>query len=212
MQYIFLDESGDLGFKPSSNSSKYFVISILFTEDKKPLERVAKKVHKMLKKKVKKLSGGVLHCYKEKPATRKRLLHYVNKQNCKIMNIWLNKSKVYTKIQNEKHVLYNYLVNILLDRIMTREYLDIEKPIILVASKRETNRFLNVNFKDYLEKQLKRNHSARLSVEIKTPAQEKSLQVVDFITWSIFRKYEREDETYFNIFKGKVVEERGLFE
>ena len=166
----------------------------------------------MLRKKVKRLSGGILHCYKERPATRKRLLQYIARQDCKIMTIRLNKSKVYTKLQNEKHLLYNYVVNILLDRIMTRKYLDIKHPIILVASKRETSKFLNANFKEYLEAQIKMNHDAKLSVEIKTPSEEKSLQVVDFISWSCFRKYERRDLTYFELFKTKVVEERGLFE
>jgi len=211
-QYIFLDESGDLGFKSSKTSSKHFVISILFIKNKKPLEKIAKKVHSMLRKKVKRLSGGVLHCYKEKPVTRKRLLQYVSKQDCRIMTIWLNKSKVYTKLKNEKHVLYNYVVNILLDRIMTRKYLSSRKPIVLVASKRETSKFLNANFKEYLESQIKQNHGAEFSVEIKTPSEEKSLQVIDFIAWSMFRRYEKKDSEYFNIFKQKVVEERGLFE
>lgn len=211
-QYVFLDESGDLGFNPSKKSSKYFVVSILFVEDKKPLEKITKKVHGMLRKKVKRLSGGILHCYKEKPTTRRRLLKYVAKENCKIMSIRLNKSKVYTKLKNEKHVLYNYVVNILLDRIMTRNYLGIKRPIILIASKRETNKFLNENFKAYLLSQIKMNHKGQLSVEIKTPSEEKSLQVVDFIAWSIFRKYEKEDTSYFEIIKSKVIEESSLFE
>ncbi len=210
-QYIFLDESGDLGFSPSKRSSKYFVISILFIKDKRPLEKIAKKVHGMLRKKVKRLSGGVLHCYKEKPATRKRLLQYIAKQDCKIMTIWLDKSKVYTKLKNEKHLLYNYVVNILLDRIMTRKYLNLKNPIVLVASKRETSKFLNANFKEYLELQIKRNHKAQLSVEIKTPSEEKSLQVVDFVAWSMFRKYESGESSYSEIIQKKIVEERGLF-
>ncbi|MBI2032398.1 MAG: DUF3800 domain-containing protein [Candidatus Levybacteria bacterium] len=53
MKYLFLDESGDLGFNPKKKNSKYFVITILFTSDKKPLELIVKKIHKNLRKKVK---------------------------------------------------------------------------------------------------------------------------------------------------------------
>lgn len=210
-QFIFLDESGDLGFN-KEKSSKFFVISIVFIANKKPLEKIVSKIHKMLRKKVKRIGGGVLHCYKEKPVTRNRLLEKVAKSDCTIMTIYLNKEKVYTKLRSETTILYNYVVNILLDRIMTRKYLDKKKQITLVASKRETNKFLNQNFRNYLKTQIESNHSGKLMVEIKTPAEEKSLQATDFVCWSIFRKYERKDDSYYKIIKSKIIEERGLFE
>lgn len=210
-KYIFLDESGDLGFNPKKKNSKYFIVTILFTSDKRPLEKIAKKIHGNLRKSVKKVSGGVLHAVKEKPATRKRVLRSVANKECNIMLIWLDKSKVYSNLQNEKHILYNYVVNILLDRIMSRKYIDKGKPIILVAAKRETSKFLNLNFKKYLQSQLKDNHDLDLNIEIKYPGQEKALQIVDFISWSVFRKYETGDDTYYIIIKPKIKEERGLF-
>lgn len=212
MSYIFLDESGDLGFEKEKNSSKYFVIAILFTSDKKSIEKAVKKTHSALRKNVKKLSGGILHSYKEKPSTRKKLLKLIsNKENIKIMCIYLNKSKVHTKLQNEKQVLYNYVTNILLDRIMTKKLIDKKSPITLVAAKRETNRFLNENFRIYLKKQTLSNHELNINVEIKTTSEEKSLQAVDFISWAIYRKYEKSDDSYYKIIKNKIFEENSLF-
>lgn len=210
MKYLFLDESGDFGFNPKKKNSKYFVITILFTSDKKPLENIVKKIHKNLRKKVKKLSGGVLHAVKEKPVTRKRLLKFLAEKDISIMTIFLNKSKVYTHLQDEKHVLYNYVTNILLDRIMTK-HLDKDREITLIAAKRETNKFLNMGFKDYLKNQLKNKHKALITVEIKTPSEEKALQAVDFACWAIFRKYESGDSSYYNLIKSKIVEESPLF-
>jgi len=40
--HIFLDESGGLGF--SEKSQPYFVIAILITKDKKPIENCVKRV------------------------------------------------------------------------------------------------------------------------------------------------------------------------
>lgn len=210
MKYLFLDESGDLGFNPKKKNSKYFVITILFTSDKKPLELIVKKIHKNLRKKVKKLSGGILHSVKEKPITRKRLLKLLAEKDVSIMTIYLNKSKVYTHLQDEKHVLYNYVTNILLDRIMKR-HLGKDREVILIAARRETNKFLNAGFKNYLESQLKNKHRVVIKIEIKSPSEEKALQAVDFASWSIFRKYEHGDSSYYLLIKKIIVEENPLF-
>jgi hypothetical protein len=210
-QSIFLDESGDLGFNPYKKSSKYFIITLLFTSDKTTIEKIVKKVHKNLRRKVKKLSGGVLHCVKEKPSTRVKLLTLLAQSKCFIMAIYLPKSKVYTHLQNEKHILYNYVANILLDRIATKKFLSTNTNIVLIAAKRETNKFLNTNFRDYLQMQLNARHKLIMKIEIKTPSEEKALQVVDFASWAIFRKYERGDSYYYDLIKMIIVEERGLF-
>jgi len=97
-QYIFLDESGDLGFDPTKENSKFFIVTILFTKDKKSLEKVVKKVHSGLRKNIKRIGGGVLHSVKEKPSTRKRILKLALSKECEVMTIYLNKSKVYTNL------------------------------------------------------------------------------------------------------------------
>lgn len=211
MAYIFLDESGDLGFDRSKvRSSKYFVITFLLASDKKPIEKIVKNTHASLKK-IHKQKSGVLHCYHEKPATRIRLLSKISQRDIKVMTVYLNKSKVYTNFHHEQDVLYNYVTNILLDRICTKKLIPKNEKIELIASRKETNKFLNENFKNYLATQIKNNHKLDISIEIKTPHEEKSLQAVDFLSWSIFRKYEHGDESYYSIFKDKIYEENILF-
>ena len=209
MPYILLDESGDLGFSYKKGSSKFFIVTIIFTESKRSLEKIARRVHKTLRKKFMKV--GVLHAYKEAPITRQRLLKDLAKTDCGILLVILNKKKVFTKLQDEKSVLYNYVTNILLERLMNKKPIPIDKPITLIAAQRETNKFLNENFKSYLSKQINNNHKISLKVEIATPAEEKSLQVVDFASWAIFRKYEFGDDSYYNLVKVRIIEEAPLF-
>jgi hypothetical protein len=211
MGYIFLDESGDLGFNfKKRKTSKYFVITCLFVRKKRPIEKIVRKTHAGLKKKYKR-KFGVLHSVKEKPITRQRLLRRLNEKDCVIMTIYLNKRKVYTKLQDEKKVLYNYVTNILLDRIYSKRLIAGNNKIIIVASRRETNKYLNENFRTYLNAQVKNHHKVEIEVVIKTPHEEKSLQTVDFVSWAIFRKYEYGDESYYNIIRNKIVEENPLF-
>ena len=160
MAYIFLDESGDLGFNfKKKGTSRFFVVTFLFIPEQKGyFEKIVKKTHSELSTKHKRRIG-VLHSVKEKPITRQRLLRRLAQRDCSIMVIYLNKDKVFTKLRDEKQVLYNYITNILLDRIYTKKVIPIDKEIELIASRRDTNKFLNENFKDYLNRQIKNNNS-----------------------------------------------------
>lgn len=213
MSYIFLDESGDLGFNfKNKKTSQYFVITFIFTKEKNILEKMVRKVFKSFSSKERKNHSGVLHAYKETFKTRLNLLNvFIERKSANILVIYLNKKKVYTKLQNEKHVLYNYVTNILLDRVFTKKLIPLDKKITITAAKRETNKFLNLNFTSYLKNQIKDKHKVDIEIDIAHPSVEKGLQVADMISWSIFRKYEHKDDSYYEIIKSDIVEENSLF-
>lgn len=209
MPYVLIDESGDLGFNfKKKGTSRFFVVTMLFASDLKVVHRIVKKVHRDLWHIDKKLKG-VLHAANERPLTRKKLLKKLSASDCKVMAIILNKQKVFTKLQNEKPVLYNYVANILLDRLMKKQVKG-GRAITIIASKRETNKFLNQNFRSYLKQQVNRRHKISIEVLIKTPYEEKTLQVVDFASWAVFRKHEHGDSLYSNLIAG-ITEESTLF-
>ena len=212
MSYIFLDESGNLGFDfTKKKTTKFFIVTLLFVKNKKPIEGIVKKTFRSFPKNYLLHHSGVLHCFNERPQTRFKVLSRLSQKDVAIITIYLNKQKVYTSLQDEKHTLYNYVVNILLDRVYTKKLVPVDQPIKLIASRRETNRFLNENFINYLHAQTRLNHKLDIAIEIKSPQEEKSLQVVDFASWAIFRKREYGDESYTEIFKQKIVEENPLF-
>lgn len=208
-----MDESGELGFNfKKKKTSKFFVITFIFTKDKNTLDKIVKKVFKNIPKNKNKKHSGVLHAYKETPKTRQKLLNLFHEsKSADIITVYLNKNKVYTRLKDEKHVLYNYVTNILLDRVCTKKLIAINHKIKIVASRRETNKFLNLNFSSYLKSQAKNNHKLDIDIEIVSPSNEKGLQVVDMISWAIFRKYEHGDDSYYNIIKSEIVEENSLF-
>lgn len=210
--FIYLDESGNLSFDfTKKKTSKYFIITFLFAKDKKAIDKIVKKIFRDFSKKQLKHHPGTLHCFKEAPSTRKKLLKLLSEKDIAVMTIYLNKEKVYTKMQDEKHILYNYVTNILLDRVLSKKLIKNAEQVEIIASKRETNKFLNENFKLYLKGQAKKNHNTDIKIDIKYPSQEKGLQVVDFVCWAIYRKWEYKDKTYYDIIKSKIKEENPLF-
>lgn len=208
MTHIFLDESGDLGF--SKGSSKWFLFTIAIVENPRTLEKIVKKIWKSLKKKHKNL--GELHAFNEKPITRKRLLKCVAQiKDLKVLCVILNKDKVYIDLQNQKNYLYNYTANVLLDRLHNRKIIDHTEPIFLCIDRKDTKKVLKENFLQYLSESMKQRRSNHFAIELKASHENKSLQAVDFVSWAIFRKYERGDYEYYEIIKDKIIEEKLLF-
>ncbi len=103
MAYIFMDESGDLGFdftKPGT--SRYFILTFLVCENKRPVEKCVREVHAALRQRHRRVSSW-LHAAREEPATRNRLLRRLAEKDCSVMIIYLNKRRVYTRLQDEKY-------------------------------------------------------------------------------------------------------------
>ena len=208
MNYIFLDESGDLGF--SERSSRWFILTIVLTNNHRKIEKCVKKVHKGLKKKYKKIKE--LHAYHADSATRKRILRLLAEvDDLQVYSIILNKKKVYTDLQNQKNFLYNYTANILLDRLHNKNIIEQDDRILIYIDQRETNKFLKKNFEDYLRNNLGKWQNNGFDIKIKPSHTEKCLQAVDFISWAIFRKYESGDYEYYEIIKNKIIGENLLF-
>jgi len=208
MTYIFMDESGDLGFNfLKVNTSKNFIVTFLFVNNIRPLQKVVQKTFRTLPKKILRGHCGVLHSSKDISSTKIKLLTQLVKMNdFRIMSIRINKEKYFLDFKNKPNLLYNHIVSILLKRILNKNLLNEMDNINFIASQKETNKYLNNNFKKYLNDNLNTKYT-KFNIQIKKPHQEKGLQIVDCLSWSLFRKYEYLDEIYYDIFKEFIVED-----
>lgn len=213
MAFIFMDESGDLGFDfNKSKTSQYFVMAFLISENEHCLNKIVAQTFKSISKKERVTHNGLLHCNKEKESVKFRLLQLLqDQQTTSIIIIKLNKKRIFTRLNDEKQALYNYVCNILLDRLINKNILLPEDSVTFVASRRETNKFMNEQFKNYIEKNMLDSHNLPIKIGIKTPQSCKGLQVVDFVSWSVFRYYEHQDSRYYDMIKKLIVEDYSLY-
>ena len=58
---------------------------------------------------------------------------------------------------------------------------------------------------------MKEKRNGDFKMTLSASYNEKGLQAVYFISWAIFRKYERGDFEFYEIIKDKIVDERLLF-
>lgn len=208
MSYIFLDESGDLGF--SKRSSKWFLFTLVLTEDRRRLEKVIKKTRQTLKRKYKHIFSE-LHAYHCDNITRTRVLKSLSTLNITIVTTILNKEKVHVDLQNQKNLLYNYTANIILDRLINYKLIEGDKQLYLVVDRKDTKKNLCNNFISYITEAMKSRRSGGFKMSLASSHDEKGLQAVDFISWAIFRKYEKGDFEFYELIKDKIIDERLLF-
>ena len=194
--YVYIDESGDLG----KYGSKYFTIAAVMVENPLILKRIIKRVkEKKLKKKIKDLPE--LKANKSDRITREYILNYVSKTACSIISIVVEKNNVIDPLFNVKNKLYNYLCGILMDKINTDVY-----KLIITIDKKHTNTLIREDFDRYIKKKLLlKNKKLKLEIYQKNSHLSNELQIVDFVSWAINRKFNSKDDYYFRFIENKVI-------
>jgi len=208
MAYIFIDESGDLGFNfKKKKTSRYFVVTLLYVERKEPLEKIIKKIFRGFRQVKVKHHPNTLHAHKESDQTRNRIFKLLEASDIFITYIYVDKKKILDGVMHDKHILYNQAVMESIKHLA--DVIKLNTKVNLIASRRETSRFLNKNFIDGVTKWLA-DLGIEANIDIRLPQQEKSLQIADFVSWAIYRKYDLGDDIFYSHIKSKIVSDKEL--
>jgi GH15 family glucan-1,4-alpha-glucosidase len=141
----------------------------------------------------------------ELPETNSKFLQLCSKQkDIKIMALYIKKTPSYNPNSNEKHILYNHIASILLKKLVEKKILSTNESIEFIASRRETKKMLNTMFISCLWETAKKAN-LNIKISIKPPQEEKGLQVVDVLCWSIYQKYEHQQQYYSSIIASQII-------
>ena len=123
------------------------------------------------------------------------------KTNSEVFAIILDKSKVYEYLKDKKNKLYNYISNLILNECSFDN-----SPIKLIVDRSKSKRSLREDFDNYIRNQLIESHSMdKLIIKHENSQNDGCLQVLDFISWAIFRNYEYQDPSFMELIKDKIV-------
>ncbi len=194
MKHGFGDEAGDVG--GADGSTRYLVIGIILTDDPQSLRRLVARIRKGMRKRLKQMPE--LKAYHTPRSVVFRLLRKVAEADVEIIALVWRKHKTPGPADPEEgyRSLCALAVNQCLEQV---------GHLSLVLDKRYTNPRL----RDLLVSRITDTiaPSAVLVLQQSESRQEKALQVVDAVTWSIFQKYERGDESLYEIVREKIVRE-----
>ena len=203
MKYVYIDESGDLGFK--KGSSRYFIIAALIVDHPKPLNRIIKNMRRnKFKKKLRKAQE-----IKANKSSRKLIEYMLKKLNeikgVRTVYVVLDKRKVTSDyLKNKKDKLYNYVAGRLAERItLTDENVEIR------IDKSKGKDLLRGDFNAYFSAKLDAVSKSRDRMTVKMEHSYShcwsGLQFVDVLAWSCFQKYEHRDSSFIDLVNEKEI-------
>jgi hypothetical protein len=194
MKHIYIDESGDLGDKPSS--SKYFVVGAIIVDNPKRLNRIIKDVRRdysdIIGRDVE-IKGN-----KTNPHIIKKILRKVNNIDYEVVAIFLDKQNLYNVPEFYKyHVLYDTLASKLAEKII------IDSPTTVIVdrskSKHEDIRIFNERFSSCLNNP----NNCPINIDHVNSIKERGLQIVDLIAWSFFQNLEHNNSKFIDLINNK---------
>ena len=206
MKWLFLDESGDLGFDfTGKKPSRYFTICVLEVDSKDSIIRLRKAVEKTLKNKLRKRekdTSYILKGSKTEISVKKYFYRIVQDLNFKIYSVTLNKERVFRSLLENKGRVYNWISRLVLEKIPIESS---STRIRFVLDKSKSKREIE-DFNQYIINQLMARVDPNIPLDIRhlTDNVEKILQAVDLFTWGIFRKYEKGDFEWYTVFRSKI--------
>jgi hypothetical protein len=205
VRYLYLDESGDLGFDfINKKPSKFFIVTVLVVQKRLNNLLLSKAVKKTLKRKfnIKKERTAELKGSKCPLEIKRYFYGLVENVDFGIYAITLNKIRVYENLRVDKERVYNYVSRLVFDQIFI---IPPEEKVEIIIDRSKTKRNI-YEFNEYILRQIKSkvNPSVPLNISHNKSQTDFGLQAVDLFCWGIFRKYERKDCEWFNVFKEKV--------
>ena len=208
--FIYLDESGDLGFDfRKRKTTKKFVITLLICNSDAARREFDKAVRRTLKNKLnrKKKNSRFVTELKGTDTTidiKKYFFRNINTNRWDIYTLTLNKIRVESHLKTKigKKKLYNFLARFLLEKLdLSKVQRNVELIVDRCKNKEEIRDF-NQYMVNQLEALLPLN--TNLNILHLTSQESTGLQAVDLFFWRIFRKYENNDIEWYKVYGGKV--------
>lgn len=192
LKYMFLDESGDLGFKKKSSS--HFIVVVVVTERPKQLYNCISRRKAKLSKK------HGLHIHELKNVPKKvdiDVLKCIGNKNLSINYISLEKKYLPHTLQNKK-VIQPYMIGRLLSEVVKNlepnERLNLVIDKFLPESKIE-------DFNNYIDHKVA---NKKIEINHETSHSNNGLQATHIVVKGINKFYRDNDSSYYDIISKKI--------
>lgn len=205
MKFLYLDESGDLGFDFVNKSpSKYFTITIVAVDgmdyNRQLINGVKKTIHRKFRKgnKEVELKGNDVSI-----GIKKYFYNQVKDIPFKIYAITLDKVTFVSVLNCDKHRIYNLISRKTIDPIGFCNSLNQIK-LIIDKSKRKME---ILKFNNFIQSHLESKVSPRVIIDINHLRSNESngIQACDLFSYGINQKYENNKLEWLEVFKDKII-------
>lgn len=203
--YIFVDEAGDMDF--SEKGSRHYMFNFLIKRRPFSLhEYIASYRYSLLERNLNPLNERLdierFHACEDNKYIKEELFNIISTFDANLVKAYsyiLEKPKVDPNKRQEKDKFYidnlSYAIEKLLDELnINKNFIIITDRLPIEKNKNKQVGALKKGIKEYLS-----SKSLKLRYDIfhHSSASSANLQIIDYISWAIFRKYEHKDSSYY---------------
>lgn len=209
MWYLYLDESGDLGFDfVNKQPSKFFTVSILAVSSHEANRKLIKAAKITLRRKLNAPKNRKrLACELKGTGTTLEVKRYFYDKakdiRFGVYSITLNKRKVYDRLANNKSRVYNYVSRKVLDEIPFEKNNGNRVELIIDKSMAKPE---ITEFNSYIRRQLEGRLSPNVPLDIYhwLSHENYGLQISDLFCYGIYKYHEKGDSAWRDVFTEKI--------
>lgn len=213
MWHLFLDESGDLGFRfDETDCSRYLTIAVLAVSQPSATKAIRSAVKKTLKRKVNGGKKGRKRPEEELKGTdtaievKKYFYRLIEGERFGIYAMTLNKRRVFEELQGPaktKDRLYNFVAA----RVVGQLPFHLAPDAVNLTVDRSKGKLGIKDFDSYIETHLhgQLDPRAKLFINHRDSKEDLGLSAADLFSWGVFRRRERDDSEWYDVFAKHVV-------
>lgn len=206
--YIFVDEAGDMDFSAKGTTHYMFT----FLVKRRPFnlhEYISNYRYSLLERNLdpfvdKRLDIEAFHACEDNNYVKNELFNIIstfNEKSVKAYAYILEKPKVDPSKRKEKDRFYidnlSFAIQKLLDELnINKNFIIITDRLPVQNNKRKQVGALKKGIKEYLKRK-KLDKQIRYDIFHHASSSSANLQIVDYICWAIFRKFERNDDSFY---------------
>ena len=196
---IIFDESGNLG-----RVGRYFVIACIDTTECKALHNVMKRKLKIADDKfpdMKKDHAHEIKAVDAYPCVKHHILECIASKNLSVSYIVADLQHVKPKLLEDKNILYNYLMKLLLDRIISSK--DSGTRINILCDNKTTKITSKNSFEDYIKIHFNCEKDYDIDLNVRYMDSDAGdafvVQAADYVANAIYSYYEYDNGIYKDI-------------
>lgn len=186
----FIDESGDRG--TASGSSRFLILAALVLKDKKVSAKILRSMRSVLK--ARHIKVKEFHAYHADCPTKIRIL--------KRIGCLGNQVTIYTVVFDKKLFLFKKvkpqrIYGLCLQKLVNSLEKSLQEALVDANEPRKV-------FKKIVSEYL---GNLTISINSTSSHNEAGVQLADFVSWAIYIKYEKNDDTYFKLINKQIKKE-----
>ena len=195
--FVYLDESGDTGFRFNEGSSRYFVITLLVVDDSIALHAAISELRERLGF----APDNEFKFYHSSRDVRLSFLRMLRRQDFVARALVIDKTLMTRPHMRKRETFYSYLVRMILEHDN-----DTISDAMIVLDESVKSKKSKQHLATYLRKALNSDPRAPKvrGVRYHDSRSDNLIQAADMLSGAIYAKYHRGDETYLREIKPRI--------